>query len=177
MVRSRLAPQSRLTPRQRRTRGLLARFTLVFSLAILAVESPRFLRCAIASRWPVTAGRITSSRVTDEFSQLVMHRFSDSRIFEDRIRVTYLYSVAGQSHSGSHITVLTPYIRRTYRDERRLATGAVVQVHYRPSDPADAVLDAPFPAALLVLLLACLAVLAWSVVALRAAGTLSLMEQ
>jgi hypothetical protein len=100
------------------------------------------LRLYETTRWPRTAGVITTTAVVPETSGVDRIGRSTRRHVEDRLHMTYAYTVAGQSFTGTQFNMLMPSphwdidrARRTY------PVGQQVEVRYDPDNHAIAVLD------------------------------------
>lgn len=88
--------------------------------------------------YPVVPGRITGSKVKD---------FQDEDGVFYSPSVTFRYEVAGRAYVGTryrYVNVSTTNRQRVERIVAALPPGQIVEVHYRPGKPADAVVDTSF---------------------------------
>ena len=121
----------------RRFGGLRRLSALLLLIAGLVILAPQLLALARGWRsegWPVTQGEIVSRRSSPEPG------------------VTYQYTVAGQTYRGEQVTLWSKDLRAGRGSSRDLPSdlpsalpaGTIVEVHYNPEHPAEAVL-APGP--------------------------------
>jgi Tfp pilus assembly protein PilV len=95
-----------------------------------------------ASSWPVTEGTITSSQVESWGS-------GAHDPIDYRPAITYQYQVGGKTYNGSQISSGATFYGGVNVDEYEQANaivsnypvGSIVEVHYNPNNPNNAVLE------------------------------------
>jgi hypothetical protein len=128
-------------------RGFFALVALVFAgagLYFLAWSGRRLALNLSVSRWHVTIGKVTASKV-DINGDSNTYRYTPALIYE--------YQVAGHSYIGDQIHFATSGQMTPRQAQQQLAPyppGARVQVYYRPSSPERAVLEPGFNRAFLL---------------------------
>ena len=103
-------------------------------------------RAATPLDWLTVPGRITGSHMEQVFVGTHIGRYSNWPVYEWRFFVTYQYTVDGKTYEGTRIDATSvPGHKYPLTGERRYPTGSAVLVHYRPQNPADAVLELKVP--------------------------------
>jgi len=116
--------------------GLFGLFLAGAIFIAVAIRNGRGAKASLA--WPITQGRITSSRL-DEYSSVGE---SDGNSYVPKVE--YEYSVAGQTYRGKRIVFGSAGSGNKAREQavvERYKVGTPVEVFYDPARPADAVLE------------------------------------
>jgi hypothetical protein len=111
------------------------------------IEVTRAASAVRATQWPVVPGTILSSEIRKETLILdVRTTGSLRRTPVERFYVTYAYMAGGVRYTGSRFDALTRAgANYPHRAQARYPRGAAVDIHVDPNDPAQAVLEAPWP--------------------------------
>jgi hypothetical protein len=115
-------------------------FALVAALMIFGIQ-----RNVVRMRaWPVVSGRIGAADVR-EFQALSQSDAGSSRwVTRYRGNVVYSYEVGGVGYTGDQIGTtgrVSSNIGAFVRPNARYQPGKVVDIHYNPDNPAEAILD------------------------------------
>jgi hypothetical protein len=130
-----------------------------FGLAMLALIASSLREAAVMKRWPVSRGRVLSSKVEEYRADAGSANFGASRGRMTLYRpvVVYEYEVDGQRFRGDRIAQ-SPGMNRgvdafAQRVVQRYATGSAVDVRYNPRRPGESVLEPRVPKAWIFTLL------------------------
>ena len=136
---------------------LLFGMFLVGAICIaVAIRNGRRAKTSLA--WPMTQGRITSSRLV-EYSHSSEH--GDSSSYGPKVE--YEYGVAGQTYRGKRVSFGSEASYNKAREQavvERYKVGTSVEVFYDPASPADAVLERRAASSTVILLLVGVALIA-----------------
>jgi len=124
-----------------------------FGLAMLALIVSSLREAAAMKRWPVSKGRVLSSKVEECRADAGSGNFGGSRGRMTLYRpvVVYEYEVDGQRFRGDRIAQ-SPGMNKGVADfaretVRRYATGSAVDVRFNPERPGESVLEPLVPKA------------------------------
>jgi len=136
-----------------------------------------------ASGWPTVCGKIQSVRIVrDRMSGRALSEEGREALRRYYPEITYVWSVNGQTYSGSRYQLGQPHAKYKNRDAARKAAkgfpvGGEIDVHYDPLAHADAVLDARVSYAVFVPLTLGILFLALGVAVLRFEPQINLANQ
>jgi hypothetical protein len=131
-----------------RGRSWLALLVIGLSTLWAASSAVNIAHVVTTGHWPTTTGVITRFAVRPESLVIVPGSKSGIRRFliEDRLQLSYDYTVDGHTYSSTRLSILPPSTREaTYRARTTYQQGRQILVHYDPSTPATAVLDTTIP--------------------------------
>lgn len=120
--------------------GLIVGFVLlVIGATFLIIGLVALKRAKVAQSWPVTPGRVLSSRVVE-------HESTDSEggsSVSYEPKVEYQYNVMGQTYTARRIAFGANSFdyRKATEIASRYPVGAGVNVHYNPDKVKDATLE------------------------------------
>jgi hypothetical protein len=115
---------------------LVMGFVLTFGLMAVAIGAMGVFADAASNNWPVTDGVITSSEVEVWGHHPIMYRPS----------ITYQYTIGGQEFTCSQVSSGATFysgngLEQASEIVEKYPVGSIVQVHYNPRNPANAVLE------------------------------------
>jgi hypothetical protein len=115
-------------------------------VVVLSANLIRFWLDERVRTWPTTSAQLLSVEVARDEIGVFSGRYANIPLRERRFHVHYSYFVAGTSYVGTQIGARGT-IARVSGDSNRYMVGQSVIAHYNPADPTEAVIEAPFPAA------------------------------
>lgn len=145
MIRIRQHPPMALDDRASRGRRSISAVAGLLGAALLLAYAPQMSEVLKARRWPTVAGRISDQTTSNELSYVYVGKYQTHDVMMSRLRVSYEFVFRGQTYSGTAISPVQSWVADSKANRERFATGNSVMVHVNPREPADAVLDVPFP--------------------------------
>jgi hypothetical protein len=135
-------PMYPIKPRNRPVKMIIIASLGFFGALLLILGLYSTIMDTSASNWPVTEGTITSSQVVSWGS-------GGHDPIDYRPSITYQYHVGGKTYNGSQISSGATFYGGVNVDEYEQANaivsnypvGSMVQVHYNPNNPNNAVLE------------------------------------
>jgi hypothetical protein len=115
----------------------------MFGLAGSLAYAPRLYRAIEISRWRATTATVVDEQVHEELAGVTLFHRSTAQRYEDRLRVQYSYSVSGTRYTSGSIGPFAAYVPYSAHRESTYAVGSRLPARYDPSQPGDAVLEAP----------------------------------
>ena len=137
--------------------------------ALLAISSAQDIdTVAETAHWPTTPGTMVASTIASDDIGTYFGRSRNSRMYANRLHLTYVFDVDGRQYTGSRWNALPPSSNQaTHAMLRKYAPGTGVTVHYDPRDPTAAVLDTSAPIGRWIQLVCALALMAGVWIATR----------
>jgi hypothetical protein len=146
---NRASRSRKLQPPPRKFYAIMCGLGTAFGVVVLSANLIRFWLDERVRPWPTTSARLLSVEIARDEIGVLSGRYANIPLRERRFHVRYSYSVAGSSYVGTEIGARGA-IARVGGGSNRYMVGQSVIAHYNPADPTEAVIEAPFPAAALL---------------------------
>ena len=135
-----------LQPPPRRFYAIMCGLAAALGLVVLSANLIRFWLDERVRTWPTTSAQLLRVDIARDEIGVLTGKYATIPLRERRFHVRYSYSVAGSSYVGTQIGARGS-IARVGGNSNRYRVGQTVIAHYNLADPTEAVIEAPFPAA------------------------------